>query len=44
MVNFFVRENPLLNLPHDDDDDSKRQDYVPNNSSNAEAPTMLDYG
>ncbi|MBQ9456840.1 MAG: WD40 repeat domain-containing protein [Thermoguttaceae bacterium] len=43
MVNFFVRENPLLNFPHDDDD-SEPQDYVPNNTPVADAPTMLDYG
>lgn len=42
MVNFFVRENPLLNFPHDEDSD--RQASVPNNVSNADAPTMLDYG
>lgn len=42
MVNFFVRENPLLNLPHEGE--SAQQASVPNNVSNADAPTMLDYG
>jgi len=42
MVDFFVRENPLLNLNREND--SETPDYAPNSISNAEAPTMLDYG
>ncbi len=49
MVEFFVRENPLLNTPSSRKKDSQSSEiggeqYLPGMSSGDEAPVLLDYG